>query len=204
MAAREFTDSKGIEWRAWDVTPEHMHPVTRSEDFMSNLRDGWLAFESATEKRRLAVPYPSDWTSFRIAELEALCAQAALVTRRPAQSDSGKRRAEIASESERQAIRSANAERTFRSARGREWTVRVHECLDKAGDEQMVLRFTADDIVVDLTDFPANWQSASMEDFAIMLLDANPPRRRQKGEGPQRRYDDHIHTADQGPADARP
>jgi len=199
MAVREFTDSKGVEWRAWDVTPEHMHPATRGEDFMSNLQDGWLAFESATEKRRLEAPYPTDWTSCRITELEALCRQAKPVVRRSLQSDTGKQRAMVATASEQQAIRSANAQRTFRSPGGREWTVRVHECLDRAGDEQMVLRFTADDIIVELSHWPANWQSASMEDFAIMLLDANPPRRRKKGEGPQRRYDDHFHPGDQGP-----
>ena len=204
MAVREFTDSKGIEWRAWDVTPEHMHPATRTEDFMSNLQDGWLAFESATEKRRMSAPYPADWTSYRIPDLEALCAKAKSVTRRGVQSDTGKRRAEVAKESEKQAIRSANAERTFRSPRGREWTVRVHECLDRDGAEQMVLRFTTGDIIVELSDWPADWQSATVEQFALLLLDANPPRRRKRGEGPQRRYDDHFHTGDQGPADTQP
>jgi hypothetical protein len=201
MAVREFTDSKGIEWRAWDVTPEHLHPAPRTADFMSNLQDGWLAFESATEKRRMSAPYPADWTSYRIPDLEALCAKAKSVTRRGVQSDTGKRRAEVAKESEKQAIRSANAERTFRSPRGREWTVRVHECLDREGSDEMVLRFTTDDIIVELKDWPDDWQSASIEDFALMLLDANPPRRRKKGDGPQRRYDDHIHTGDSGSAD---
>ena len=53
MAVREFTDSRGVEWRVWDVTPAHMHPVTRGEDYMADLQDGWLAFESGREKRRL-------------------------------------------------------------------------------------------------------------------------------------------------------
>ncbi|HEX6598322.1 MAG TPA: hypothetical protein VF034_03300 [Gemmatimonadaceae bacterium] len=204
MSVREFTDSNGIEWRAWDVTPEHMHPATRSEDFMSNLQDGWLTFESATDKRRLAAPYPSDWTTYRIPDLEALCARAKSVTRRTQQSETGKQRAIVASQSEQKAIRSANASRTFRSPRGREWTVRVHECLDREGADQMVLRFTADDIIVELMNWPADWQSASVEDFALMLLDANPPRRRKKGDGPQRRYDDHFHTGDMGAADTAP
>lgn len=203
MAVREFTDSKGVEWRVWDVRPEHMHPATRTEDFLSNLQDGWLAFESASEKRRLEAPYPGDWTSCRIPELEALCRRAKAVIRRAPQSDTGKQRAMVVSESEQVAMRSANAQRTFRSPGGREWTVRVHECLDRAGDEQMVLRFTADDIIVELPHWPANWQSASMEEFAIMLLDANPPRRRKRGEGPQRRYDDHFHPGEPG-ADLRP
>jgi len=67
----------------------------------------------------------------------------------------------------------------------------------------MVLRFTADDIIVELRNWPADWQSASVEDFALMLLDANPPRRRKKGDGPQRRYDDHVHTGDAGVVEGR-
>ena len=67
----------------------------------------------------------------------------------------------------------------------------------------MVLRFTADDIIVELKHWPADWQSASMEDFALMMLDASPPRRRKKGDGPQRRYDDHVHTGDAGAVEGR-
>ena len=202
MAVREFTDSRGVDWRAWDVTPTHMHPVTRGEDYMANLQDGWLVFESGREKRRLEAPYPADWITCRIPELEALCHRAKPVVRRSVQSETGKHRAMIATASEQQAIRSANAERTFRSPRGREWTVRVHECLDRDGEDEMVLRFTTGDIIVELKNWPADWQSASMEDFALMMLDANPPRRRKHAIGPQRRYDDHFHTGDQ--ADAAP
>lgn len=192
MAVREFTDSKRREWRVWDVTPEHIHPATRGEDFMSSLQSGWLAFESGSEKRRLSAPYPPQWITASIAELEELCQAAKPVSRRGAQSDTGRRRAERVSESEQQAMEAAHAQLTFRSPRGREWTVRVHECLDKEGAHQMVLRFTADDIVVELPEWPENWQSATPADFAMMLLDANPPRRRKKGEGPQRRREDRV------------
>ena len=201
MAVREFTDSKGLEWRVWDVRPEHMHPATRTEDFLSNLQDGWLAFESAKEKRRLEAPYPADWITCRIPELEALCRNAKPVVRRSMQSETGKHRAMVASASEQQAIRSSNAERTFRSPGGREWKVRVHECLDREGSDQMVLRFTADDIIMELRHWPDDWQSSSVEDFALMLLDATPPRRRKRGEGPQRRHDDHVHLGAGGVAD---
>lgn len=196
MAVREFTDTKGREWRVWDVTPEHMHPVTRGEDYMLNLQDGWLAFESATEKRRLEAPYPKDWTSVSIPALEALCRRATPVVRRSMQSNTGKQRAIRATETERQAMEEAHAQITFRSPGGRLWTVRVHECLDAGGIEQTVLRFTADDIVVELPRWPGDWQSSTMEQFALMLLDANPPRRRKKGEGPQRRHDDRAPTDD--------
>ena len=198
MAVREFTDSKGVEWRVWDVRPEHMHPATRTEDFLFNLQDGWLAFESAKEKRRLEAPYRADWTSCRIPELEELCQQAKPVLRRGAQSDTGKHRAMVVRASEQAAIESADAERTFRSPGGREWKVRVHECLDREGRDRMVLRFSADDIIMELHDWPEDWQSSSVEQFALMLLDATPPRRTRKGQGPQRRYDDHVHLDAQG------
>ena len=66
MAVREFTDSKNVVWRVWDVTTAQMHPVTKNEDFMGDLADGWLAFESADEKRRLAAPYPAEWATRRV------------------------------------------------------------------------------------------------------------------------------------------
>jgi hypothetical protein len=190
MAVREFTDRRAVEWRVWDVTPMHMHPTTRSEDYMADLRDGWLTFESGREKRRLEAPYPAEWTTFTIPQLEELCRRASLVIRRKARTPSGERRAISAAEIEREAVNEAGSRVTFMSPGGREWTARIHECLDKAGNPQMVLRFTAGDIVVELPQWPADWRTATVKDFALMLLDANPPRRRGKGEGPQRRHDD--------------
>lgn len=190
MAVREFTDRRGVDWRVWDVTPAHMHPVTRGEDYMANLQDGWLVFESGNEKRRLEAPYPANWLTFSIPELEELCRRASLVIRRKAKTPSGERRAVSAIEIERVAIEQEGSRVTFTSPGGREWTVRVHECLDKDDKPTMVLRFTADDIVVELAKWPEDWRTATVKDFAMMLLDANPPRRLPKGKGPQRRYTD--------------
>jgi hypothetical protein len=192
MAVREFTDSRGVDWRAWDVTPTHMHPVTRGEDYMANLQDGWLVFESGREKRRLEAPYPGNWNMLPIPELEELCRRATPVRRVREKTNSGQRRAVSAVEIEQVAIEQEGGRRTFRSPGGREWTVRVHECLDRSGGPEMVLRFTADDIVVELAKWPENWRDASVEEFALMLLDANPPRRLPKGKGPQRRRDDRV------------
>jgi hypothetical protein len=188
MAVREFTDSWGTEWRVWDVTPEVMHPITRSEDYMQKLQDGWLAFESSTEKRRLPAPYPSDWTGYDLKSLEALCQRATPVYRRP-QTPGGAERALVAGEIERDAITKSGEVRTFSSPRGREWTVRIHECLDRAGRPMRVLRFTSGDVVAELKDWPAEWREATMRDFAVMLLDAEP-RRRSRVPGQQRRRDD--------------
>ena len=200
MAVREFTDSTNVEWRVWDVAPQHLHPITRAEDYLGNLQDGWLVFESESEKRRLEAPYPTDWTSYTLDRLEELSRRATPVVRRSAHSsDTAQQRAADVTKIEHAARDHAHAQITFRSPGGREWTVRVHECTDRAGTEQMVLRFTAEDIVVELATWPRDWQSATMEEFGVMLLDANPPRRRPKGEGPQRRRDDRIMLGDSPP-----
>lgn len=196
MAVREFTDSRGVDWRAWDVTPSHMHPVTRGEDYMANLQDGWLVFESGREKRRLEAPYPANWNILPIPEVEELCRRASPVRRVREKTNSGERRAVSAVEIERAAIEQEGGRRTFWSPGGREWMVRIHECLDRGGEPEMVLRFTADDIVVELPSWPDNWRDATVEEFALMLLDANPPRRLPKGKGPQRRHDDRVDLAD--------
>ena len=186
---REFTDSRGVEWRVWAVTPAHMHPITRGEDYMEKLQDGWLAFESGSEKRRLEVPYPSNWQTAPLPVLEELCRRASPVPKRK-MTPSGQRRAISATEIEKDAEADADARRTFTCPGGREWTVRIHECLDRDGAPQKVLRFTAGDIVVETHEWPEDWHDLSVLEYAVLMLDAEPPRRRKKGEGPQRRRDD--------------
>ena len=187
MAVREFTDSKNVVWRVWDVTTAQMHPVTKNEDFMGDLADGWLAFESAGEKRRLAAPYPAEWATMPIPDLEALCHQAPRVVSRAPKTVSGEHRVAAIEELDR-AVLSA-AERTFTSPRGRVWTARLHECLDKNGDTMTVLRFTADDVVIDLLDWPPDWKDYTATQYGMLMLDAAPPRR-VGVTGPQRRHDD--------------
>lgn len=190
MAVREFTDTRGVDWRAWDVTPVHMHPVTRGEDYMANLQDGWLVFESGKEKRRLEAPYLADWITQPIPVLEDLCRRASLVVRRRAPSTSGQRRAISAAEIEKVAANDEGSRVAFLSPRGREWQVNVHECLDTNGTPIAVLRFTSGDVIAELPSFPSDWRTATVKDFALMLLDADPPLRRRTGAGPQRRRDD--------------
>ncbi len=192
MSMREFTDSRRVEWRVWDVTPAQMHPVTRAEDYLGRLQDGWLVFESAREKRRLEAPYPADWRSFDIHGLEELCRRARPVFSRRQKTPSGEQQAIRAAEIEREVEAGTDSRRTFTSPQGREWTVRIHECLDREGGTQRVLRFTAGDIVVEALTWPENWRDLSVLEYAVLLLDAEPPRRRPKGQGPQRRREDHT------------
>lgn len=73
MPHRTFTDHDGVEWQVWDIVP--------GKRVRHSLAGGWLTFESATEKRRLA-PIPFYWVHADDAELERLLATANPVPRR--------------------------------------------------------------------------------------------------------------------------
>jgi hypothetical protein len=199
MSVREFTDSNNVVWRVWDVTTAQMHPVTKNEDFMGELADGWLAFESPYEKRRLAAPYPAEWATMSIPDLEALCEKAPPVATRQPRSVSGEHRTAAVEELDRAVL--STAVRTFTTPRGRVWTVRLHECLDKDGGTMTVLRFTAEDVVIDLVAWPPDWKDYTATQYAMLMLDASPPRR-VGATGPQRRRDDR--RVDDLPIDERP
>src|SRR5687767_9303959 len=54
MSVREFRDDAGRRWRAWDIKPEEVRPVTRAEDYLADCYvTGWIVFEtlSGSEKR---------------------------------------------------------------------------------------------------------------------------------------------------------
>jgi hypothetical protein len=95
MGYRVFTDSRGIEWQAWDVVPQltdrrelerrvRIVPVPHADRrrdpdrriingrrpmLSAGLDGGWLCFETGTEKRRLT-PIPTDWQRCAAAQLE--------------------------------------------------------------------------------------------------------------------------------------
>ncbi len=81
MAVRDFVDANGVAWRVWPVTPESLQPRTAAEDYLGDYSDGWLCFESAAERRRLA-RYPADWEDLADEELCALLSGAAIVPAR--------------------------------------------------------------------------------------------------------------------------
>jgi hypothetical protein len=105
MALREFRDSRGTEWIAWDVPPAREVTHTRSgadrrttptPDYRperrvirdrrrmhvgAGLERGWVCFQSPEEKRRLAPP-PPDWDRAAADALEALLAEAEPIARR--------------------------------------------------------------------------------------------------------------------------
>src|SRR5437773_11396560 len=89
MAVREFIDTEGVAWRAWDIRPESIHPVTRGEDYLADCYVvGWIVFEnaSASEKRRLC-PYPIRWARSSVAQLREMLSRAEPVSTRSATED---------------------------------------------------------------------------------------------------------------------
>lgn len=94
MGYRIFTDSQGVEWQAWDIIPQLAERRARQRRLARarveadrrvtderrktsgeravlshGLQKGWLCFETAREKRRLA-PIPADWLRCAVARLE--------------------------------------------------------------------------------------------------------------------------------------
>ena len=98
MTHRIFTDDHGRAWEVWEVFPEVVERRLNEERrtvpratpdrrqhvdirfrMAPELRDGWLAFQSNDERKRLA-PIPSGWSSLDDAALGELASRA---TRQP-------------------------------------------------------------------------------------------------------------------------
>ena len=90
MAHRRFQDDNGRWWDVWDTHPtiidrragrdrrsghrSHADRRTKTEPRVAvepEYRDGWLAFQSGDEWRRLA-PIPAEWETLPDADLRAL------------------------------------------------------------------------------------------------------------------------------------
>lgn len=92
---RGFTDSTGVEWRVWEVSPisntaqrSGAETLTHSSLTNTAYANGWLCFESSSEKRRLA-PVPAGWEFNDPALLEEMRNQATVVPARRARGASG-------------------------------------------------------------------------------------------------------------------
>jgi hypothetical protein len=84
MATRAFTDTAGVEWLIWHVTPgQHTRPARSSVSALPDeLAEGWLCFESSVGKRRF-YPVPPEWETLADDKLEILCRAAVAVGARP-------------------------------------------------------------------------------------------------------------------------
>ena len=71
---RHIRDEAGVEWKVF-LTARGSDAVSREHSLPEAFREGWLVFESANEKRRLA-PIPPNWEALSSEALLALCAKA--------------------------------------------------------------------------------------------------------------------------------
>ena len=81
MAVRDFKDENGVMWKAWPVLANAIHPRTAADDFLGDYGEGWLCFESGSDRRRLA-KYPNDWDKMTDGDLCKLLKTAASVPTR--------------------------------------------------------------------------------------------------------------------------
>ena len=213
MAVREFTDSAGRAWRAWDVTPDELSPRTKDEDYLAQLyHTGWIVFEtrSGDDQRRL-YPVPKGWAELPDAELAVLLEKAEVVPQRKLRMEKDARGQAAAAEMQRASdfskqaveeperarkrsrdetpdVTDLNVWRTFRYPGGRIWVVSVTQ----DGRSASVLRFTAGAREIDLPDWPKDWVDYSDDQLVQLLRRASP---RAAGSvpppnGPRRRWND--------------
>lgn len=199
---REFRDGRGRDWRAWEVTPESIHPQTKAEDYLSEcFRGGWVVFETVDgrDKRRLCPP-PYGWEERGEADLERLVERAEIL--RPAH---GQRRAKrpvdlppsipphIAATMPRDPngnldMRYLGVVRSFLYPGGQVWRATVVAPADSVGPP--VLRFSSDTHAVDLTEWPADWVDLNDHQLVKLLRAGESLQERRREEGPLRRHDD--------------
>jgi hypothetical protein len=208
LAVREFTDSKGIAWRAWDVTPESIHPITKAEDYLADCyREGWIVFETVEgkDKRRLCPP-PVGWSDFSASELEALVDASERVDPRQMQKPAHRRSGGDVLQDE-PVLRTPSVEprtvrrdlaglptfdalgvaRAFEYPKGRRWVVCIYEHIMGDGYARPVLRFTTGARTADLDSFPDDWADVEDEDLIDLLRTAAPRPEGQIPEAPHRR-----------------
>jgi hypothetical protein len=69
---RQFLDEHGVEWTTYQVVRQARPKSPMGTDILPRTyANGWLVFESASEKRRLA-PFPRNWDELPDATLRSL------------------------------------------------------------------------------------------------------------------------------------
>ena len=200
MAVREFRDNSGRKWRAWDIRPEEIHPVTKAEDYLADCYvTGWIVFEtvSGDEKRRLC-PWPKWWTEESEAGLRRLLERAERVPphklraekQTQGQALSASDVGDIVEGDDKPDVTDLGVVRTFRYPGGRLWTVCVVAYPEGGG--RPVLRFSAGSRHIDLKNWPKAWADEPNDRLAVMLRSAAPRRPTTTFEPgtPRRRWDD--------------
>ena len=203
MAVREFRDAAGRQWRVWDVRPDAIAPQTRAEDYLAGcFRGGWLVFETMDGlwKRRLC-PLPYAWDQREDDDLVALLERAEILRPR------GQRRRSfetlpadlpphVPSAIANQVPRTANGDldmsylgivRTISYPGGQEWMVFRSRASEEGWDS--VLRFQSGEQVIDVSDYPTDWEDMSDAELVRLLRHGFPVDDRRLDDIPRRHGD---------------
>ena len=183
MALREFRDRRGVEWRVWATTPDAVHSGTMRGYALGEYQGGWLTFECAEERRRLA-PLPTDWDTLPDAALEECCerAKAPPPRKRAMPSPAGAEApADGRTGGATSPLDSIAPTRTFTGPSGRLWRVAEHVGAAGIGPDvsgqgiagtdsaaRYFLRFTSDRDVLELDTYPMAW--ARLPDAQLVKL----------------------------------
>ena len=178
MPVREFVDTAGRAWRAWDILPEAIHPRVKAEDYLADCYEtGWVVFVTTDgrDKRRLC-PFPKAWDRASDAELRTMLARAEVVPpSRVTEVDlEAMAHAGTGSIPTRPDITDLQVVRTFRYPGGRVWSVSVVQRPE--GGAAPILRFTAAARCIDLRQWPRDWADYPDERLVDLLRLASPRR----------------------------
>jgi len=182
MAVREFTGPDGRLWRAWEIRPESIHPITRAEDYLSEcFTTGWLVFETVTgdDKRRLC-PYPKAWARATDNQLvsfldiaDTVPVRKLMAERQLVNDPAGKTKPiQVPPEDDKLDITDIPVVRSFKYPGGRLWAVCVVEHPEDGGPP--ALRFTAGARYLDLRPWPKDWVDAPETRLIEMIRSAAP------------------------------
>ena len=160
MPVREFVDSTGVEWRAWEITPDAIAPPTRGEDYLADCYQlGWVVLETKSGDRRVRLcPIPRDWHRMPEDVLEGLLRHGEVLPARTVSS--------------REPMSDMAVVRSFRYPGGRVWTASLtpHPTLP----DTRVLRFSAGARSIDITDWPIDWADQPDEELVALLRRSAP------------------------------
>jgi hypothetical protein len=200
MAVREFTARDGRRWRAWDVAPETVEPLTRAEDYLADcFRDGWVVFETidGRDKRRLCPP-PYAWEHRSDANLDDLLMRAEVLRPR------GQVRVrgdvvipadlpptvplEVVKAIPRDIdgdidMRYLGVVRSFRYPEGEVWRASV---VEDNPDSPLVLRFSSESHTIDLVGWPNDWADRTDEQLIALMQRGRSTVERRRRERPPR------------------
>lgn len=204
MAVREFMARDGRRWRAWDVLPEAIEPLTRAEDYLADcFRDGWVVFETidGSDKRRLCPP-PYGWEHRSDANLEDLLMRAEVLLPRGQVRVRGDSiipadlppsvPLEVADEIPRDIdgdidMRFLGVVRSFRYPEGEVWRASI---VEEGPDRPLVLRFASESHIIDVIDWPGNWSDMTDGQLVALMQKGRSSVERRRRERPQRGPDD--------------